>query len=137
MADAYEFTAEQQDSQERKQTARQIARCVPKLKGSSRNSQLRVLLKLLDQLPQDAAGLGTATEREALLECLHDRAILHSKQKDVKMYAAACFAQLLRIYAPDTPYEDKQLEVCVQLGGVQSESRAHASSAPPPLGGQC
>lgn len=110
MADAYAY--EQQDSQEIEDQAKQIGRCVAKLKGSSRNSQLRVLAGLLEQLSQDVEALGPHLAREALLKALHDTAILHSKQKDVRMYAAACFAQLLRIYAPDTPYEEqKQLEV--------------------------
>lgn len=110
MADAYAY--EQQDSQEMEDQAKHIGRCVAKLKGSSRNSQLRVLAGLLEQLPQDVEALGPHSAREALLKALHDTAILHSKQKDVRMYAAACFAQLLRIYAPETPYEEqKQLEV--------------------------
>jgi hypothetical protein len=110
MADAYAY--EQQDSQDMEDQAKHIARCVAKLKGSSRNSQLKVLAGLLEQLPQDVKALGPHPAREALLKALHNTSILHSKQKDVRMYAAACFAQLLRIYAPETPYEEqKQLEV--------------------------
>lgn len=110
MADAYAYDP-QHDSQEVEAQAKQIARCVSKLKGSSRNSQLRVLAGLLEQLPQDVQTLGSSQAREVLLDALSDKAILHSKQKDVRMYAAACFAQLLRIFAPETPYADKQLEV--------------------------
>jgi hypothetical protein len=110
MGDAYAYGAEH-DSQDMEDQARQIARCVSKLKGSSRNSKLRALAGLLEQLPQDVGALGSSKARDVLLESLCDKTILHSKQKDVRMYAAACFAQLLRIYAPDTPYDDKQLEV--------------------------
>lgn len=129
MGDAYEFAAEQHDSQ-----AKQIARCVSKLKGSSRNSQLRVLAGLLEQLPQDAAALGSAKAREALLHCLSDRGVLHSKQKDVRMYAAACFAQLLRIYAPETPYEEKQLEVCRADAGYLTTGHCSCNSVMLPWG---
>jgi hypothetical protein len=101
--------------------SRQVARCVPKLRGSSKASQLKVLAGLLEQVPQDVASLGPGSARDALLEALSERPILHSKQKDVRMYAAACYAQLLRIYAPDTPWgDDKQLEVrcgVVWVGG--------------------
>ena len=128
MADAYEFAAEQHDSQEMQDMAKQISRCAAKLKGSSRNSQLRVLLGLLERLPQDVSAMGSAKVRDALLDSLHDRAILHSKQKDVRMYAAACFAQLLRIYAPERPYDDKQLEVRGMVEGGGGTSAASAVS---------
>lgn len=110
MADAWAYEGSQHDSQD-VEAQKQIARCVSKLKGSSRTSQLRVLAGLLEQLPQDVEALGPSQARGVLLDALCDKAILHSKQKDVRMYAAACFVQLLRIWAPETPYEDKQLEV--------------------------
>lgn len=112
MADAYAYHAEHDSQEQQQEHAPQIARAVAKLKGSSKNSQLRVLAGLLEQLPQDVQALGSAKAQQVLLDALSDRAILHSKQKDVRMYAAACFAQLLRIYAPETPYQDdKQMEV--------------------------
>lgn len=120
MADAYAYGTEH-DSQDLEDQARQIARCVSKLKGSSRNSQLRVLAGLLEQQPQDVGALGSSKARDVLMESLCDKAILHSKQKDVRMYAAACFAQLLRVYAPDTPYDDKQLEVSRAVSGPQPQ----------------
>lgn len=111
MADAWAYEGSQQHDSQDAEAQKQIARCVSKLKGSSRTSQLRVLAGLLEQLPQDVEALGPSQAREVLLGALADKAVLHSKQKDVRMYAAACFAQLLRIWAPETPYEDKQLEV--------------------------
>lgn len=115
MPGVYDFEAEEGEgpspSKEQQDITRQIARCVPKLKGNSRNTQLKVLAGLLDKLPQDVASLGPGSTRDAMLGCLADRSILHSKLKDVRMYAAACFAQLLRIYAPDVPYGDRELEV--------------------------
>lgn len=136
MADAYAYAAEH-DSQDMEDQARQIARCVAKLKGSSRNSQLRVLAGLLDQLPQDVNALGPAKDRDVLLDSLCEKAILHSKQKDVKMYAAACFAQLLRIYAPETPYEDKQLEVSVRCCPLQQSPQQQSMLTPVSAGTLC
>lgn len=128
MDDAYAYA--EPDSQEHADQAKQIARCVSKLKGSSRHSQLRVLAGLLEQLPQDLGALGSAKAREVLLESLGDRAILHSKQKDVRMYASACFAQLLRIYAPETPYDDKQLEVRL-AAGLEPTNPYHLNNSTP------
>jgi hypothetical protein len=136
MADAYTYAAEH-DSQEQDEAehAKQIARCVAKFKGSSRSSQLRTLAGLLEQLPQDVEALGSSKARDVLLEALSDRSILHSKQRDVRMYAAACFTQLLRIYAPDTPYDDKQLEVGVQeQGGGALFSSGATKQAPAATG---
>jgi sister-chromatid-cohesion protein PDS5 len=127
MDDAYAYA--EPDSQEHADQGKQIARCVSKLKGSSRHSQLRVLAGLLEQLPQDLGALGSAKAREVLLESLSDRAILHSKQKDVRMYASACFAQLLRIYAPETPYDDKQLEVRL-AAGLEPATPTSSTTAP-------
>jgi hypothetical protein len=134
MDDAYAYA--EPDSQEHADQAKQVARCVSKLKGSSRHSQLRVLAGLLEQLPQDVGALGSAKAREVLLESLSDRAILHSKQKDVRMYASACFAQLMRIYAPETPYDDKQLEVRFAAGlepvnPLSPQQQHHCSSVRP------
>lgn len=36
---------------------------------------------------------------------------LHGPLQDVKLYAALCIAYLLRIYAPDSPFEDDPLKV--------------------------
>lgn len=38
--------------------------------------------------------------------------VFHHKDKDVKSYAACCFADILRIYAPEPPYNEEQLKVC-------------------------
>ena len=34
-----------------------------------------------------------------------------TRVQDVKLYAAQCLAYLLRVYAPETPYDDEQLKV--------------------------
>lgn len=37
--------------------------------------------------------------------------LLLGKDKSVKAYTCCCLADLLRLYAPDCPYDDKQLKV--------------------------
>ena len=39
--------------------------------------------------------------------------IIKHADKDVRFYAACCFAHILRIYAPDPPYDNKQLWVSI------------------------
>lgn len=41
--------------------------------------------------------------------------ILHHKDKEVKIFAACCLADVIRIYAPDPPYNDVQLKEVFQL----------------------
>ena len=37
--------------------------------------------------------------------------ILKHRDKDVKAHAACCLADILRIFAPDAPYEEAELRV--------------------------
>lgn len=37
--------------------------------------------------------------------------ILKHKDKDVRLYAASCLADVLRVFAPDAPYSKSQLQV--------------------------
>lgn len=119
MADEFDFAGHSPTAataQHSGGAAAAIGRVLAKLRGTSKATHLKTLAGLLEGLPQDAASLGPGSERDALLERLAEHAILHAKQRDVRMYAAACFAQLLRIYAPERPYEEKVLEVRVWAG---------------------
>jgi hypothetical protein len=41
--------------------------------------------------------------------------IIKHADKDVRFFAACCFAHVLRIYAPEPPYDNKQLWVSSQI----------------------
>ncbi|KAF5826296.1 hypothetical protein DUNSADRAFT_3711 [Dunaliella salina] len=78
------------------------------------------LLKTLKQLsstleagPQETSALGG--QGEPIANSLLDSAILGHADKDVKLSAACCIVQLLRIYAPETPYGDEQLRDIFKL----------------------
>lgn len=105
MADAYDFA--EHDGED-------LARAVSKLRSNLKSrdvvlKHLKLAAGVLEKAPQDVAALGSAAAGLAAL--LIDKHILGSKHKDVRMYAAVCLAHMLRVYAPDTPYEDKELEV--------------------------
>lgn len=54
--------------------------------------------------------------------------LLLGKDKGVKAYTCCCLADLLRLYAPDCPYEDKELKVSSQriLALLCKTSTVHA-----------
>ncbi|WIA29168.1 hypothetical protein OEZ86_011679 [Tetradesmus obliquus] len=109
MADAYDFA--EHDGED-------LARAVSKLRSNLKSrdvvlKHLKLAAGVLEKAPQDVAALGSAAAGLAAL--LIDKHILGSKHKDVRMYAAVCLAHMLRVYAPDTPYEDKELEPVFDL----------------------
>jgi len=87
--------------------------------------QLKLAAQALEHLPQEVSVLGSA--RQVLEEVLVDKHVLGSKHKDVRMYLAVCLAHMLRIYAPDTPWEDSRLEV--SCGNLQHAHHAQHDSA--------
>lgn len=106
MGDAYEFD----DTGE----AESLVRNVQKLRSNLKSKDtvvkcLKLIAHSLEALPQEVSSLSSA--KQTLEEVLIDKTVLNSKHKDVKVYAAACMAHMLRIYAPETPYEDRYLEV--------------------------
>ena len=42
---------------------------------------------------------------------LVDKKVLHHKDKDVRLMASCCLAEVLRIYAPEAPYNSAELVV--------------------------
>jgi sister-chromatid-cohesion protein PDS5 len=105
MADAYDFA--EHDGED-------LGRAVTKLRSNLKSrdvvlKHLKLAAGVIEKAPQDVAALGSAGAGLAAL--LINKNILGSKHKDVRMYAAVCLAHMLRIYAPETPYEDKELEV--------------------------
>lgn len=106
MTDAYEFEDVEADEIER--VVSHLSKHLNSKDAVLKN--LKLLAGALEKLPQDVASLGSAGA--GLGGLLLDKRILNSKHKDVKMYAAVVLVHLLRIYAPETPYEDdKDMEV--------------------------
>ncbi|WVF69779.1 hypothetical protein IAT40_004558 [Kwoniella sp. CBS 6097] len=64
---------------------------------------------------------------------LINRTILHHKDRGVRAYAACCLADLLRLYAPDAPYNQNQLRDIFQffLAQITSNLKANTNSAKP------
>jgi sister-chromatid-cohesion protein PDS5 len=118
-ADKYAF--EEVDTDE-------LAAAVQKLRSSQKSKDvlakgLKELADVLQKFPQDVQALGSTAKQ--LVVALAQKAVLQHTDKDVKLYAANCFAQLLRIYAPDVPYEDKRTQL---VSSRTSTSRTpHAS----------
>jgi sister-chromatid-cohesion protein PDS5 len=66
---------------------------------------LHIELAALDQDTVDAKSLDKVREK------LVNASLLLGKDKGVKAYTCCCLADLLRLYAPDCPYEEKELKV--------------------------
>lgn len=103
--DQYEFDAVDSD---------ELASACRKLKGSTKSKDalvksLKQIAGIVEKAPQDACALGQA--RDEVVHALAQKQLLHHTDKDVKLYLASCLAHLLRIYAPETPYEDPTLVV--------------------------
>ncbi|KAG0205383.1 hypothetical protein BGX28_003004 [Mortierella sp. GBA30] len=70
---------------------------------------LHAEIKLLQQETVDTRSLSAITKP------LIDSSILNHKDKGVRIYAACCIADLLRLYAPDAPYNNNNLKVIFGL----------------------
>lgn len=46
---------------------------------------------------------------------------MQNKDKDVRLQAACCLADIIRLFAPEAPYDEKQLEVRVAPMAVSGE----------------
>ena len=62
----------------------------------------------MDQLEEDPP-LGLTEVALSLAR----RPILAHRDRQVRLYAAQAIADVLRIYAPDAPYEPEDLQVCM------------------------
>ena len=70
----------------------------------SRLKELHVELSNLSQDPKDRpANLGNTAHQ------LISNKILGHVDKEVRLLAACCIVDILRVFAPDAPYDDKEL----------------------------
>ncbi|KAG0301576.1 hypothetical protein BGZ97_002733 [Linnemannia gamsii] len=70
---------------------------------------LQAELKDLEQESVDTKSLSSVTKQ------LIDSSIVNHKDKGVRIYSACCIADMLRLYAPDAPYNNTQLKVIFEL----------------------
>ncbi|WVQ98079.1 hypothetical protein IAU59_005201 [Kwoniella sp. CBS 9459] len=92
--------------------------------------RIKTLHQKLAALEQDYVEVRSLDPVKAPL--IH-RTILHHKDRGVRAYAACCLADLLRLYAPDAPYNQAQLRDIFQffLAQITSNLKAETNSAKP------
>jgi hypothetical protein len=73
------------------------------------SQRFQKLSKYLSQLEQETED---RTQLDVVAGALAQEQILNHKSKDVKILAACCLADVIRIYAPEAPYPDERLLVC-------------------------
>lgn len=90
---------------------------------------LKALASTLEGAPQDVAALGRA--RDEVPRALGSLLAAGSSDKDVRLYLALCVVHTLRIWAPETPYDDEpeRLEVRGAERGRRGREAARARTA--------
>ncbi|GFR39818.1 hypothetical protein Agub_g310, partial [Astrephomene gubernaculifera] len=104
--DGYEFSGNDERSE--------LMQLANKLKSPNKGKDalvklLKQLRTALEALPQDVEALGAA--KEILPQQLYQHATHERADKDVRLYSAACLVHLMRVFAPDIPYDDEELKV--------------------------
>ncbi|KIZ01094.1 putative Sister chromatid cohesion like protein PDS5 [Monoraphidium neglectum] len=75
---------------------------------------LKQLVSILESAPQDVEALGRGGDELPRTVA----SLLHHSDKDVKLYVAVCVVNMLRIWAPDTPFDDEPDNLEAALGVV-------------------
>ncbi|KAF9135883.1 hypothetical protein BGW39_010698 [Mortierella sp. 14UC] len=83
---------------------------------------LQTELKELEQETVDTKSLSSVAKQ------LIDSSIVNHKDKGVRIYAACCIADMLRLYAPDAPYNNTQLKTIFGLFVNELRHIANVSS---------
>ncbi|KAI5059331.1 hypothetical protein GOP47_0025650 [Adiantum capillus-veneris] len=73
--------------------------------------QASALLSLIQQLPQK----NVLTAMKPSMDALIKPALLKHKDKDVQFLVTACISEIMRIVAPDAPYDDETLKEIFEL----------------------
>ncbi|GLC58277.1 hypothetical protein PLESTB_001340900 [Pleodorina starrii] len=91
-----------------------LARMLRVAKGKDAKIKLlKQLASALEEAPQDVSALGGAKDTLPL-QLLEDAAD-EQADKDLRLYGARCIVHVMRVYAPDTPYNDDQLKEVFRL----------------------
>ncbi|KAI9234165.1 MAG: armadillo-type protein [Podila humilis] len=85
-----------------------------KLTGSA-SEMLKKLKELHNELKSMEQDTIDTNSFSAVKKELVDTAIVNHKDKGVRIYAACCIADLLRLYAPDAPYNKTNLKTIFRL----------------------
>ncbi|KAG0342315.1 hypothetical protein BG000_005598 [Podila horticola] len=86
-----------------------------KLTGGSASEMLKKLKELHNELKSMEQDTVDTTSFSAVKKELVDTTIVNHKDKGVRIYAACCIADLLRLYAPDAPYSKTSLKTIFRL----------------------
>jgi sister-chromatid-cohesion protein PDS5 len=65
----------------------------------------------LKDLDQEEVNKKKLAELDPIAAALVTDTLLKNKDKDVRLQTACCLADIIRLYAPDAPYDESQLEV--------------------------
>jgi sister-chromatid-cohesion protein PDS5 len=92
-------------------------------------NRLNLLHKRLGEVSQDPADRPASLE--ALSTYLISKKILNHVDKDVRLLACCCLVDILRIYAPDAPFNDSEMVMVfdVMVSQIRSLSTYNSQSA--------
>jgi hypothetical protein len=85
---------------------------------------LKQLASILEEAPQDLGSLGRAAAAELPRTAA---SLLHHGDKDVRLYTAVVVVHMLRIWAPDTPFEGEPEALEVRRGGARAQQSVHSA----------
>ena len=74
---------------------------------------LLIISQCLFELLKDVDQEENTSEFDACAASLVQRGIVRHSDKTIRLYAACCLTEIIRIYAPDAPYTDEQLKVLI------------------------
>jgi hypothetical protein len=83
---------------------------------------LKQLVSILESAPQDVEALGRGGDELPRTVA----SLLHHSDKDVKLYVAVCVVNMLRIWAPDTPFDDEPDNLEVRRGAKRAQQACYA-----------
>ena len=93
------------------------------LKGCANAELLKRLKALHTELAElDQETIATSSLDSIAKELITPALLLH-KERGVKAYIACCLVDILRLYAPEAPYTERELKVRPQIGRASCRER--------------
>lgn len=93
-----------------------------KLTTAEQVKRLRSLHEELEKLDQEQT---ETSSLDAVKRELMEPGLLVHKDKSVKALVACCFADMLRLYAPDAPYTEAELKVGMLPASLRISGRSY------------
>eukprot|EP00045_Choanoeca_perplexa_P017847 m.268532 g.268532 ORF g.268532 m.268532 type:complete len:1316 (+) comp17653_c0_seq2:13-3960(+) len=103
----------------RKQRNTKLQGLEGKLSKDETIKRLKALATYLEDIPQDKFSDEHRQELKALLPCLVRNTIINNTTASIKLLAACCLADVLRLYAPNAPYSTDELVKVLNLFASQ------------------